>query len=274
MTAVCRRWRLVLVAGLVAILLCQPAPGRAEPPRLRYQATWAGLPAAEIYLQLDDGDDYFNTRIEIVTLGLPRLLSHFEARADSAGAMLPGHSAVPARYDAKYRLRKKHKQVSIRYHPDDIGRLAEKGAADTGDHPLLPERLRRDVLDPLSCLAEIREMIRKGQLPPGGAFVIPVYDGKRRLDVEGSRLVEPAQPVGLAGKALQLRLLLRPIAGFRPDEREDEKIDDKPREVQVWLSDDPGLIPLRLSVSIVYLPAVVSFVGECSAALPCKAVMP
>src|SRR4051794_15461292 len=97
---------LVCVAGLVRASSPAPAatlPGAAaEPQTLRYVATWAGLPAGEVHLQLAEGASAFRAQIDISTVGLPRWLTRFRARGISEGAVPADGLATPTRYDAAY----------------------------------------------------------------------------------------------------------------------------------------------------------------------------
>src|SRR5204863_894036 len=120
----------------------------------------------------------------------------------------------------------------------------------------------RNVLDPLSALTAIRRELRRGNR---GAFAIPVYDGARRFDVIGRVLPKRAgQP------ALDLELILKPIAGFKGEAGDDGDPDSAPRPVALTISDDQWLMPLSMEVSLYYLPLVVQFSRWCDPAASCK----
>src|SRR5262249_22760214 len=144
-------------------------------------------------------------------------------------------------YDAHYQLRRRAKVVALRYAPSGQGLLAYKAPGDTSTHPELPELSRRDTLDPIAVLTDIRRLVRRG-LKPGGRFLIAAYDGKRRFDVEGLREVE-AEP-----GTIRLSLVLRPLAGFRNPKSDEDDPEDTPRPAELVLSDDARLAPLRASV--------------------------
>ena len=141
--------------------------------------------------------------------------------------------------------------------------LAERGPGDSSKKPLLAEAFRKNVLDPLSTVTAIRRELRRGNR---GAFTVPVYDGARRFDV-GVRVL-PKQPG--TEPALHLELTLAPIAGFKGESSDDGDPDNAPRPVALTISDDPRLVPLRMSVAIAHLPLVVELARWCSAAAPCE----
>jgi len=230
---------------------------RAEPVMLRYAAAWAGLPAGEVHLRFDDSGQGYLTAIDIDTHGLPQLLTHFRARSESRGGWLADAIPQPEAYDVAYDLRRKHKVVALRYAPSGEGQLARRSAGDTSTHPELPELMRRDTVDPLAMLTEIRRLAGRG-LKPGERFLIAVYDGKRRIDVEGHRAMA-ADP-----GTLRIRLLARPLAGFRTPHSDEEDPEDSPRPAEIVLSDDQRLIPLNASVSIAHLPLTITLIADCS----------
>ena len=139
------------------------------------------------------------------------------------------------------------------------GSLAEEGPENTSADPLLPEQFRRDVIDPLSCITVIRRLVRERSIDRARGFAIAVYDGKRRFDVDGSvAAVETLRWGRSKVEAITLRLMLRPVAGFDGEGDDGYKPDANTREVLVTVTNDARAIPLRMSVPIAYVPAVIS----------------
>ncbi|MBX6370328.1 MAG: DUF3108 domain-containing protein [Rhodospirillales bacterium] len=243
----------VLAAFAVFLLLAPPS--HAGTIEGRYVASWAGLPAGEIEMRIDDDGADYRGRLDIRTEGLPRWLTRFKGTVVSEGRFAPDGTARPRRYDAHYDLRKrKDKLNSLRFVPKAGALVAERGPGDTSKKPPIAEDFRRGVIDPLSALVAVRHRILTGRLDPGGRFVLPVFDGSRRFDAEGTAARRDGR--------IHVSLLLKPIAGFgddRPDEDEDPE--NSPREVRIELTDDGRLVPVRLEVMIAWLPAVVRLAG-------------
>jgi hypothetical protein len=252
-----RRW--AALAGAAALWL--PRPAGAVDTAALYQAYWGGLPAGEIRLQLRDGAATYRDEIEIRTEGLPWLFTRFSAAAVSdgrTGAPLP----VPQHYDARYALRKKRdKRLVMRFAAHAGTVVADRGPGDTSDKPPLPERFRRGVVDPLSALTAIRDVLSRGNRGP---FSVPVYDGARRFDLTVRMLPR------LAGeKHLQLALLLSPIAGFKGESSDDGNPDATPRPARLTMTGDPRLMPLSFSVPLDYVPLVIELKRWCTSAAEC-----
>ncbi len=262
----------IAAAVLAALLVAIPGacPAAAEPQTLRYVATWAGLPAGEVHLQLAEGTDGFRSQIDISTEGLPRWLTRFRARGISEGIVPAGGLAAPARYDAAYDLRsRKGKRISMRFVGNGSDTVVERGPEDSSEKYLLPPALLTDVVDPLAALTRMREALRIG-LAGRGQFAIPVFDGKRRFDVEERAVTRERERI--AGKTvpvLHLSLLLHPIAGFKGDDGEPNP-DPKPRGLDLLFSDDGTFTPLRMEVTVAWLTMVVELAERCDAPAPCK----
>jgi hypothetical protein len=257
----------VLVLGLLVV-----HPGEAAPLTLHYAATWMGLPAAEIDVQIDESMSAYRSEIDIRTIGLPRWFTRFRARGLSEGAVSGVGLAEPARYDAFYDLRsRKNKRVSLRFERKEGAVIAERGPEDgsSDSNPPLPAAQRAGVVDPLTMLNLMRAAIRTG-LARSKRLTIPVYDGKRRFDVEERGLTEETWRVGEEQRrVLHLALLLHPVAGFDAHDGEGNP-DATPRPLDVLFSDDDELIPLRLEVRVGYFTVVVQLAERCDgAATPC-----
>lgn len=238
-----------LATALLLVALAAPAHGRTL--EARYVATWAGLPAGQITMRLEDDGSTYRGRLDMKTEGLPRWFTRFKGSAVSEGRLAPDGTAHPLRYDALYDLRKrKNKLNSLRFVATPEGVVAERGPGDTSKKPPIDEQFRRGVVDPLSALIAVRHRIQTGRLGADGRFVVPVFDGSRRFDAEGR--------VARRDGRVHVDLLLKPIAGFREDKPdEDEDPEDTPRPVEIEFTDDAALLPVRLEVSIAWFPAVV-----------------
>jgi hypothetical protein len=250
-----------LLAGSVAAAPSQSAIIAAGPV-LHYAAEWAGLPAAQIDVALSGAGTHYRDEIDIHTEGLPRWFTHFSGDASSEGELAADGGTLPQRYDALYNLRKRHdKRAALRVVEQDGTRLTIRAPEDTSTKPILDEKYRRDVLDPISALEAIRHYLETHPHTVGGAFTVPVFDGARRFDVVG-RIVPPeAEPED--GPVVQLLLSLRPIAGFKGETSEDGDPDSAPRDVDLRLTDDAKLLPLYMRVHIAFLPLVVRYERSC-----------
>jgi hypothetical protein len=239
----------------LAVFCLGAMPAAAASLQAHYVATWAGLPAGEVEMRIDEDAAAYRSVLEIRTEGLPRWFTKFRGTVVSTGRFTGDGRAEPAQYDALYDLRKrKNKRNSLRFVARNGTLVAERGPEDTSGKPPIAEDFRRGVVDPLTALVAVRHRLKTGTIGPDGHFVVPVFDGSRRFDAEGR--------VARAEGRLRVTLLLKPIAGFRQDKPdEDEDPEDRPREVLIDFTNDERLLPIRLEVSIAWLPAVVRVAG-------------
>jgi hypothetical protein len=253
--------RLKLLPAGFALAIAAAAPACAEDFTALYNATWAGMPAAQIrFAALDDPAGYRN-EIAIQTAGLPNLLTHFRSHAVSEGRFAPNRTPAPLRYESIYDLRKRRdSHLNMLFVARDGATVAERGPGDTTRKPMLAEKFRRDVVDPMTVVTIIREQLRQH----ASVFTIPVYDGARRFDAEARVLPKR----GEADNVVRVELTLRAIAGFKGESSDDGNPDAAPRHATLTFADD-RLLPLSMTVPIYYLPLEVRFERLCTAERPC-----
>ncbi|HVH79841.1 MAG TPA: DUF3108 domain-containing protein [Stellaceae bacterium] len=234
---------------------------RADELSALYHVTWAGVPAAEIRLSLHEDGAAYRNEFAISSEGLPHLVTHFRGTAVAQGRF-SGITVAPASFDANYDLRKrKDRKLRMSFVSRNGAIFAERGAADTSRKPELKEQFRRDVIDPLSVITQIRARIRRGET----GFTLPVYDGARRFNAEVRVLPRDAKDPGI-----HLALALRAIAGFKGESSDDGDPDDAPRPASLTLSDDGRLMPLAMEVKIWFLPLQVTLTRVCDGIEPCS----
>jgi len=255
----------------ILIILTAPwlawAPAEAEQLAAVYASYWAGLPAAQIRFGLDVTDAHYRSKLSIETEGLPRWFTHFRALVADEGAFAAKGTTEPRHYDAHFDLRKRRDRlISFTFNPNDGALQAERDQGDTSGKPQLAANYRRDVLDPLAALLAIRRRLAEDRPPPDQHFLVPVYDGARRFDVDAA--VQARQEMdGL----LHLKLMLRPIAGFKGESSSEGDPDSAPRPVEVAFTDDSRLLPVSLRVSIAFLPFTVHLERACNDFESCQA---
>jgi hypothetical protein len=237
-------------ATLFVALVTLAAPAaHAEDAVACYEASWSGMPAAQLRLAIHDGPDGYRNEVEIRTLGLARWVTKFHGSASGTGRIVAEHLPAPHSFGAHYDLRKrKNRILSLRFVVSNGTVVAERQPEDTSRKPELAEKFRRDVLDPLAVLAAIRQRLEEH---PAAGFTIPAYDGARRFDVV------TREPPRRESGVIHLALTLHAIAGFKGESSEDGDPDDAPRPVEVTFSDDRRLMPLSMTAPIWYLPLTV-----------------
>src|SRR3954466_7700602 len=143
-----------------------------------YQAYWAGLPAGDIKLVLQDDPGGYRDEIVIRSEGLAWLFTKFRGTAVAEGRFADGPPA-PEHYEAHYDLRKaRGKRQTMRFISRAGAVFAERGPENRSQKPPLADNFRKNVLDPLSALTAIRHELRRGNR---GSFPGPGDAGRRAL---------------------------------------------------------------------------------------------
>jgi hypothetical protein len=182
------------VAG--AALFAVGSTALASETAALYRAYWAGLPAGDIKLVLQDDPGGYRDEITIRSEGLAWLFTKFRGTAVAEGRFADGLPA-PEHYAAHYDLRKaRGKRQTMRFISRAGAVFADRGPDDTSQKPPLADQFRKNVFDPLSALTAIRHELRRGNR---GSFTVPVYDGARRFDVIVQVLLKKEALVGFRG---------------------------------------------------------------------------
>jgi Protein of unknown function (DUF3108) len=261
-----RSWTRRAVLVLLTMAVFQPAAARPDKVVALYSAYWAGLPVGQVRLAFEASATSYRDAIEIRTGGLPRLFTRFRATAEATGRLGPGGSADPQRYDALYDMKKRrNNHIDMQFIARDGVLIAERAGDDTNRKPLLAEKYRRDIVDPLSAFERVRAAIAQSHAAPDTRFTVPVYDDTRRFDVVGRVLPHDRRAPG----KLQVALILKPIAGFKGESSEDGDPENAPRPVSLTLSNDQRLLPVSMTVRILYLPLVVQLERICTGTEAC-----
>lgn len=211
----------------LALLLAVPSPGRAAggagaqtPDQPASRLTMAmTLYAGGItmgHMSLDAtlrGSDY-HTVSTLQTSGVINAFWQSEIQATSSGK-LSAKNFAPALYDSFYTGHAGKKQeVSLSYEADAAPKLFADPVYATTGFEVKPDDTK-NTLDPLSAIT----FIFSGITGAPCTSTAPVFDGRRRYDIETAKVrdVDIKMDNGLyAGKGVECTARYRQIAGFRP----------------------------------------------------------
>lgn len=257
----------LVVALAVSSLALLPGPSPAAELRLGYDVRWAGLPAATVTLGIEQEATRYSASAEVTTAGVVRALTRFSAAAQSQGpapvALSPVHGAG---YAARYKLRGKERRTRFVQAREGGATLALRQDGDTSKRAELDQAHRRDAFDPIAALVVLRARLADGGLAQGERFSIPIYDGRRRFDVEG--VVPPVTRIAWRGETVAVRVLdlvLRPRAGFSGAELDGEDDpEDVARPARLTIGADAHALPYAFEATAAGLPLTVRLDSKCS----------
>lgn len=268
-----RTLALVLAALLLSASLGTATPGASAPElKLRYALSLAGVPLAKLTLGHEIEGQHYRTGLDIDTIGLAGKLLGYHSESDAAGRVQKKRGLVPRSYNLASETRKKTRTVRVRFDPasgDVIDlRITKRGKPGGTD---VPPELQKGVIDPLSAFLRLREhaaALRDGADLP--AFEAAVFDGRRRTDMSAHLLGRDSAVVaGRTWPVLRLALSLTPLAGYDDDDLEAAG-DLGTFDLELLLSDDERLLPLRLTTLDWLLTASIELVEDCSSSSGCR----
>lgn len=169
--------------------------------------TYSGIYAGNTYR----ASSYFKTS------GLVSVFWQAEIDAGSSGSV-GAHGISPYLYDSYYRRGGGKKQrVKLTYKSDAPPELFSDPPYDTKKYPVSDEE-KKDGVDPMSAVTLIALGVKADANNPCGT-VTPVFDGRRRYDIEFKYLKD--QPLKLDkglynGTAHLCQLRYKQIAGYKP----------------------------------------------------------
>lgn len=246
--------RLLALACVILAAIALPAPGIAtatsptetatlDPPSveagpLRYRGAWGGLHVADVTLTLRGDDEAYQGDLDIATRGLLGWAFEWVGVLHSRGELTADAGLRPQSSTRRFTQSDDSGAVIIEYDATGLAQGFEDGQPQDGVAP----DLRRGTVDPLAALLALRRHVQNGRQ---GMVSVPVYDGKRRLDLVAS--IEPPRLTRVADserRVVPVRADITPVAGFKPSQARGWARS----HLGVLFSADATAVPVRIQV--------------------------
>lgn len=220
---------------------------------------------AELALTVTEAEGGTRSRLVMESVGLAAAWSAARSQLVSVMRRDGEGRAAPVRFEAQHSKRDRERLIRIRYDAGGAIAALELSSQGRRRNSEVPPELRADTVDPLTALERLRSWLAAaavGRAEP--SITVPVFDGRKRLDLE-ARYLGPATFEDRPGEtALELSVRLIGRHGFDPD---DELIElpqgERPAPLRVLVSRDAALAPLRVDVPDRRLAPVISLLRDC-----------
>lgn len=176
-----------------------------------------GVTLGKVDLNTTIRGDQYHSVSSLQTGGVVNAFWQSVIQATANGTVAP-KNFHPGLYDSFYTGRSDKKQeVSLTYDANGPVRLFADPPYSTTGYEVPPDQ-QKGTFDPLSTMTYLVSGFGTDAANPCG-IVLPVFDGRRRYNIEVSKVKETAVSMdnGLyKGKALLCQIKYRQIAGFKP----------------------------------------------------------
>lgn len=240
----------VLFAGFIWLLATGTAGSAAaaasERLVLSYELWKGGFHALDLDARLTQGSEDYSLNFAAHTRGIIGWIFPYLLEGEVDGK-LGGAGPKPTRFATLAKSRGRERRRAISYQGDGtLDTWSDPPRTAEDDEEAVPERMRRDTLDPASAIfAVIDVAARDGRC--GGTY--PVYDGRRRYDLSislvGSSPLAPSRYNSYSGPAILCSVTVNQLSGFR----DKAKRGGMPTTIKVWLAsaaDTKRAVPVRL----------------------------
>lgn len=218
---------------------------------LHYDGHFGGLRVADIVLTLDTDGNRYKSLMEIDARGVVGLFYTWHGELRASGALADRSRPRPHNFSRSWEDTEDKGATIITY--DDATGLAQ-GIEDGQPQQQVPQALRRGVLDPLAALIALR---RLALLEQTGPAVFPVYDGKRRLDLQADfGAPKTVELSGTPRRVIPVEATIDPRAGFSRRQEDGWRAttlhilfsaDDEALPVQIRIHSPVGVAVMTLS---------------------------
>ena len=213
---------------------------------MSYELWKGGFHALDLEAGLVQGGEEYSVKFAARTTGFIGWIFPYLLEGEADGK-LAGTGPRPARFATLAKSRNDERRRSISYREDGTLRTwSDPARTAEDDEAAVPEKMRRDTLDPASAIFAVIDAVARDGRCDGN---YPVYDGRRRYDLSVS-LVGPS-PLSLnryssySGPATLCRVAINKLSGFR----DKAKRGGMPSAIKVWLAPVAGTksaVPVRL----------------------------
>lgn len=215
----------------IALLLLFPTRGNCLEPvealTRSYGIFWGGMNVADAILDIKNSNDTYTIRLFIESRGLARRISKYRC-AVKTEVIVKGDQYTPIFHQAIFELRKKRREIKISYDKDGNIKSEESIPPENrAKRPEVSKELKDKILDPLTA-----GILSRNLASIGNDFKIPIYDGRRRTDLE-FKLEEKTH----------MSFVMTPVAGHTNNELNDKAYKDL--RIHVYF-DDKDFLPVKL----------------------------
>jgi hypothetical protein len=218
-------WPAIFKVGLTAAAIAATLPGAhatSPPPEARiaiyYSITMIGVPIGRIAWATDLGAHNYQTSANGKASSALSLFVNGEGHVATQGAM-NGDQVTPTFFSSNITDDGETTGLQMTFENGSVKTLRSEEPKDKNQRIPVSEADKQNVVDPLSAMLIAAPEGEPLLSPARCDRVLAIFDGQRRYDLALSfkRMDKLKLDRGYAGPVLVCAVVLRPIAGYRPD---------------------------------------------------------
>jgi Protein of unknown function (DUF3108) len=234
-----RRLAALLLGGLIGATIGAQAQAQGS-LTAQYTIAMTGVSIGQIVWTIEIGDTRYTTSAAGKASGVLSVLVNGEGSVKTDGSVADG-KLVPAEFNSSIVDDDGKTELEIAFANGGAQERIVQGAPPPKDRLPVTDADRRGVSDPLSAMLI--------PVKPGGDFqakancdhVLMIFDGRRRYDLALSfqRIDKFKSKRGYAGPVLVCGVILKPIAGYKPDSLLVKYVAGR-RDMELWFAPIAG----------------------------------
>ncbi len=261
------RLPLALVSAFMVVALPpvgKPAPAatgtaedRSAPQscRLRYVMSLSGVEVGKLELRLVIEGDEARAWMSLENKGLAALFAKIRTTMQGRVQLADGEPR-PDEFHIRYEKPDRYRDIRLEF--DERGELRDIAYVNNGRprQSEVPAELRAGTVDPMTAFLRLQRWLAAASAP-GERIRIPVFEGRKRLDVEVEYLGPADGRAGANGRLHRLRARLVGLFGFEDGYGFVGRPDGDPNWLDVVASEEPCPSPLEVrGRSALYEPEI------------------
>lgn len=240
------------LAAAVCLVLAGGVSAHAQGHlKAHYRISMIGVTIGYVRWSVEIGDSAYATTASGKAGGIFSVLFSGEGAVKTEGAVANGHLS-PSSFAFRINDEDGKSEFLVSF-VDGVARMRTSREVEPSENRVpITEKDRHGVMDPLSAVL-IPGMTGVDTLAPENcARVLKIFDGRRRYDLALSFIrVDRVKLAGsYAGPVLVCRVILKPVAGYRPDSKLVKYVAGR-SDMELWFAPIDGtavLAPLRVAM--------------------------
>ncbi|MGE0566235.1 MAG: DUF3108 domain-containing protein [Pseudolabrys sp.] len=245
-------------SGLTAatVVLALHGAGAASPPldtraTIHYSISMVGVPIGQITWAIGLGAHVYQASASGKASGALSMLVNGEGRVATQGA-INGEQVAPTFFSSNVTDDGETTGLQMVFENGSVKTLRAEEPSDKSKRIPVRDEDKVNVTDPLSAMLIAAPEGESPLSPARCERTLPVFDGQRRYDLHLSfkRIDKLKLDRGYNGPALVCAVVLRPIAGYRPDSMLVKYVGGRPG-MEIWfmpVGGAPVIAPGRLKM--------------------------